>query len=354
MMIAMNRGNLIALFLIVLLCLIIWQVIWILSPFLQPLFWAMILSFAFYPVHVQILRAVRGNRTAAAAFTTLVIFLALVPLVAFLAWSLATESVNLYHGVLAFIQENRHLELLAKIRSLAFVNRLESVAARLGPVHEHTRGWFMGSLKTFGVWAGHQAGHLSREVLLAPFNLFLTFFLVFFFLRDATKINAFFYEAIPLEEKDKRDVIEKITGSFEAVIRGQLLTALVQAVLAGVIFFALGLPLPVLFAALTFVSALIPLLGAPIIWFPFVVYLAFQQAYTKAAVLFFLGAFGISLVDNFLKPILIGEKTKLPYLLLFLGILGGLKVYGLLGVFLAPVVLTLFFALIKIYRERFL
>ncbi len=112
--------------------------------------------------------------------------------------------------------------------------------------------------------------------------------------------------------------------------------------------------LPIFFAALTFLAALVPVFGTPLVWFPFVIYLICLQQYGKAAALFFLGAFGISLIDNFLKPVLIGKKTRLPYLLLFLGILGGLQVYGLVGIFLAPAVLSFFFSLIKIYREKFL
>ena len=94
-------------------------------------------------------------------------------------------------------------------------------------------------------------------------------------------------------------------------------------------------------------------MGASIIWGALVIYLVILQNLTKALILFFLGVFGISLVDNFLKPLFIGEKTKLPYLLLFLGILGGLEAYGFVGIFLAPTLLSLFFALIKIYRTKF-
>jgi predicted PurR-regulated permease PerM len=78
-----------------------------------------------------------------------------------------------------------------------------------------------------------------------------------------------------------------------------------------------------------------------------------MQSYVKAAILFVLGAGLISIVDNVMKPALIGERTKLPFFLLFFGILGGIKLYGLLGIFLAPVILSLFFALVKIFQEKF-
>ena len=89
-------------------------------------------------------------------------------------------------------------------------------------------------------------------------------------------------------------------------------------------------------------------------WVSFVIYLVIIQSYIKAVILFLLGTFLISLIDNFLKPALIGKRTKLPYFLMFLGILGGLKLYGLSGIFLAPILLSLFFALIQIYREEYL
>ena len=142
--------------------------------------------------------------------------------------------------------------------------------------------------------------------------------------------------------------------TFSAVLRGQLVTGIAQAVLLGLVFWLLGLPLPVFFAALTFLTALIPIFGAAAVWLPFVIYLVIFKLYVKALALLFLGTFLISAVDNFLKPLLIGEKAKLPYFLLFLGILGGIQVYGIMGIFLAPAVLSLFFVLIRIYRQKFI
>jgi predicted PurR-regulated permease PerM len=89
------------------------------------------------------------------------------------------------------------------------------------------------------------------------------------------------------------------------------------------------------------------------VWFPIAVYLLIMQLYGKAIILFVLGFFGISLIDNFMKPAIIGKRTKLPYFLLFFGIMGGMKFYGLMGIFLAPAVLSIFFALIRIYREKY-
>ncbi|HTL70683.1 MAG TPA: AI-2E family transporter [Candidatus Eisenbacteria bacterium] len=350
----MPRNFILFAFFVVLLLFVLSQVVLILSPFLQPLFWATILAFAFYPIHVKVRRSLNGRENLAAAATTSMIVLAFVPLLLFTVVSLAAESVKLYSGVLTFLQENRQEAMLAHLRGLPLVQRLEDVAFRWGVVRENYREWLTGSLASAGNYAAMHAAQIARGALLAPFHFFLTFFLLFFLLRDGGRIYRFLYEITPMEEENKRDVFSQVTGTFEAVIRGQLLTAMAQALLAGVIFWSLGVPLPILFAALTFLAALIPLFGAPLVWFPLSVYLFLQVSHAKAAALFLLGAFGISLVDNFLKPILIGEKTKLPYLLLFLGILGGMQIYGLMGIFLAPTFLSLFFVVIKIYREKYL
>ena len=118
-------------------------------------------------------------------------------------------------------------------------------------------------------------------------------------------------------------------------------------------FAILGVPIPLFFTFLLFMTSLIPVLGAASVWFPIAVYLLIMHFYTKAIILFVVGFFVISLLDNIMKPAIIGERTKLPYFLLFFGIMGGMKFYGLMGIFLAPVVLSIFFALIEIYREKY-
>jgi predicted PurR-regulated permease PerM len=98
---------------------------------------------------------------------------------------------------------------------------------------------------------------------------------------------------------------------------------------------------------------MIPVVGSATVWVPFAIYLAIGQEWGRMAALLVLGTFVISGIDNILKPLLIGHKTKLPYSLLFLGILGGVQAYGLIGVFIAPAFFSLFFVLIKIYRDKF-
>ena len=157
----------------------------------------------------------------------------------------------------------------------------------------------------------------------------------------------------PMSKKNKTVLARKINETFSSVIRGQFTTCIVQGALAGFAFWILGLPLPFFFGFLTFLTSMIPLTGAATVWIPFTAYLFLTHQTGKGIALAIIGTFGISLSDNLLKPVLIGEKTKLPIFLLFLGILGSMKLYGFAGIFLGPVVLSLFFALAKIYREEY-
>jgi predicted PurR-regulated permease PerM len=177
---------------------------------------------------------------------------------------------------------------------------------------------------------------------------------VFFFLKDGTKIIRFIYNATPLAESTKSELFKNLTETFDAALRGQVITSTAQSVLAGLTFWILGLPLPIFFALITFIATMFPFFGAALVWFPFVIYLFLKGHLIKAVILMVLGTLAISLVDNFLKPLIIGQGAKLPYLLLFFGILGGLEIYGLIGVFVAPIVLSIFFVLIKMAREEFL
>ena len=341
-------------FFIGLLVFIFFQVGLILSPFYATIFWAAILAFAFYPIYEKIRSRMAPHEKSAAVTTTLLIFIASAPLMIFVVANLLGEALKFFQWFAAATRDGRIQTYIHSFRSLKTVHKTELWVDQWSFVKTN--------LKTLGISTAHSAAHiaarklaiLTKQLLFFPIHLLLMFFLVFFFLKDGDKIYLFFYEITPLEESHKKDVFQQLNDTFSAVIRGQIVTAFAQAVLAGVIFWALGLPLPIFFAAATFLACLVPVFGAPLVWLPLTIYLAFHGHHSKAVVLFLLGVFVISMTDHILKPLLIGKKTKLPYLLLLLGILGGMQVYGLTGMFLAPAALSLFFVLIKIYRENFL
>ena len=350
----MSQNKVVTGFFIALLLFILYQVLWILSPFARPIFWAAILSFGFYPVHLKVKSLLKKHENTPAVLTSLIICATFVPLIVFVVAGLVTEVFRFSDWASNFIRSGDLERMLANLSSHPWVERAKHALFRWDFIHTHAASWAESLASSATHFAARQAFHLTKSVIYAPLEFFLILFLVFFFLKDGPKIYQFIYEATPLEEAYKKVIFRKINDTFEAVIRGQLLTAIVQSAVAGIVYWFLGVPLPIFFAAVTFLAALVPIFGAAAVWVPLTFYFLFIHAYAKAVMLLFLGVFLISLMDNILKPVLIGKKTKLPYLLLFLGILGGMEVYGLMGMFLAPAVLSLFFSLVTITREKFL
>ncbi len=351
----MDRKQIVSVFFIALLLYILFNVLFILSPFLQPIFWGSLLAFAFYPIHSKIAGRLHKTPGVAALFSTILILMSFAPLIVLVVYLAAKEAAHLYDWLTQWIQNGGAEGFFQKIGSLPIIRRITTHTwFQNVNLRAQFEEWLLSSAGTLGNFAVKNATLLTKNIISGFINFFLTFFLLFFFLRDGKKVTDFIYEITPLDEESKTEIFQQLSDTFSATIRGQLFTGLAQAAVLGLVFWALGLPLPVFFAAVTFIAAMIPVFGAATVWVPFVLYLCLTQDFGRCTALLLSGLFGISGIDNVLKPLLIGHKTKLPYSLLFLSILGGLQVYGFIGVFLAPVVLSLFFVLVRIFRQRFI
>ncbi len=350
----MNRKQLVSIFFVALLLYILFNIFLIFSPFMRPIFWGMMFTFAFYPFYEKLLKRLSGNRNLASALITGLIMLAMTPIAMALIVLAAKETIHFYGWASSFVQSDQLERAVVYIQKLPLVQKLENEGfIDWQTLTQHTKEWILNSVGTFGTFFLKNAPVFTKNIISFVFKSFLMFFLIFFFLRDGRNILNFIYEVTPLDEDHKREIFTELGETFSATIRGQIFTGLIQGALAGIIFWILGLPLPIFFAMITFIASMIPVFGTATVWVPFVAYLGLAQQYGRALVLLVLGIVIISGIDNILKPILIGQKTKLPYPLLFIGILGGIQIYGFMGVFLAPAVLTLFFVLIKIYRGNF-
>lgn len=348
----MTRDQFIRLCFLALLIFIVYQVFLIFRPFVETIFWASILTFAFYPVYDRIKKKM-GSDTPAALLTTLIIFLIVIIPVAYLIVSLTSQAIELYQFTSDYVRQGHLADLIERIRHLQFVEHLKTQSSDVwNLLKENSAALALRTSKTVGNFAALQLASITKNLFFILINIFLMIVLIFIFLKDGLKIYDFIYQTAPLDEKNKKPIFKLITETFSAVIRGQLLTAISQAIIGGVTFWLLGIPIPILFAAAIFFASMIPVFGAATVWVPLCGYLFVSHQTVKAIILFFVGALIISLLDNLIKPGVIGEKTKLPYFLLLFGILGGIKIYGLMGIFLAPVVLALFFSLIRIYQEK--
>jgi len=350
----MTRKQIVTFFFLALLVFVLYQTILLFSPFFNAIFGSIILAFAFYPVYVKLRHIVQKPDWLPALIMTLCIILMVVPPCISLVVNMANQAIELYQAVTSYIREGNLERHIDQLRALPLIQKVETHLFQWDPLKESATDLIINTSRNVANFSIAQAGALTKNILIISLNSIMMCFFVFIFLKDGEKIYSFIYQIAPLEEPNKGTIFSQINATFAAVIRGQLLTSLIQSLIAGVAFWALALPAPIFLALATFVATLIPFIGSAGVWVPLVIYLFFLQAYVKAIILLIVGILIISMIDNIIKPALIGKGAKLPYFLLFFGILGGLQIYGIVGAFIGPLVLSTFFVLIKIYRENYL
>lgn len=350
----MKREQFISAVFLLVLIYVAWQIFSIFSVFTNAILGAAILAFLFYPIQRQLILWFPKQATLCAAFSTFLVFMLVLPPFFLLFFSFSSQIIDLSQAAYHFVQQGGIEKTFQEIQTHPWFQNLQGkTTTDWTPVKETASEWILAFTNKLGNVTAIQIGSLTRNVFIIGLNLFFMTVLVFIFLKDGEQIYNFLYQIAPFEEKTKKTIFDQVRGTFEAVIRGQILTAITQSLVAGTFYFAVGIRGFLFFAVLTFVMAFLPV-GAASVWVPLALWLFFAGHTTQAIILGLGGLFVISLLDNLIRPIVIGRKTQLPYFLLFFGMLGGLAVYGIIGIFIAPVVLALFFALIKIYREEYL
>jgi predicted PurR-regulated permease PerM len=337
----------------VLLVLIFLQLVGVFKIFLTPILWAIVMTIVFYPLQKRFLKLFKNRKTLAALATVFVVFLLTVGPMIFFSGTLVREILQFYADVGAWITDKKYE---------AVWNRVLDSPLRMvwDKIVEKTSALDIQILPLLGRTAQGVSEAIVRQIrsgatnfLFFVLNYVVTVIIFFFFVRDGEAMARGIKDLFPMTRENKEAVFERLEVTVSAVVRGLVVTGGVQAVLAGLAFWILDVPFPVFLALLVAFLALVPIGGAVIVWGPSAFYLFLSGSWVKALILFLWGALVISTVDNFLKPILIGEKTRIPTLFLFLAILGGLTFYGLIGVFLGPIMLALFLTLIDIYRKEY-
>jgi predicted PurR-regulated permease PerM len=199
-----------------------------------------------------------------------------------------------------------------------------------------------------------QTAALAKNALLTLVNFILMLTALFFFFRDGERMAAAVRDLLPMSEQNKNTVFERTYDTLTAVVQSMLLNAVAQGVLGGIGYWLIGgLTLSVLLGFLTAIASLVPMAGAMAIWAPCAIYLAAIGESGHAIGVALWGLLVVSMVDNVIRPLFIGGKVQLPTFLLLFAILGGLQLYGFIGVFLAPVMVALVISFAQIYRQLY-
>jgi predicted PurR-regulated permease PerM len=329
--------------------LLLYQMGRILMPFLTPLLWAAILTLALYPVHKRIVALVKGRKGLAAGITTLVALLLVIgPSVALLI-VLSGQAVDMYQWASSVIQSGKLAEVWSRLSS-SFLDKILTHPAVAGL---DLKGLFLKGLGDLSSELTSSLGGMLRNTLAVVVDIAIMLIALFFFFRDGEAYYGSSLELLPFTKRQKEAIAQKFADTFRAVINGVFLIALLQGAMTGIGFAVFGVPFAVFWGFLAAGLALLPVGGAALVWMPGAAYLYLGGATLPGILLGVWGLVLVSLPDNFLKPLIIGKKAKIPTFVLFIALLGGLQVYGVLGILFGPLVVTLLTAFVQIYREEY-
>jgi len=320
---------------------------WVLHPFYGAILWAIVLAVIFAPLNRQ-LQIRMGDRPNLAASVTVLIIIAMVILpLAMIAASLAQEGSSLY----------------AKIKSGEY-----DFAGYTQRVFEALPGWARGLLDRFsltdfsalrdsmasGAVKGGQV--LVPQALTIGMNTFdflvglgIMLYLLFFLLRDGRALALRLEAMIPLQGGQKSTLFTRFVAVVRATVKGGILVAIAQGALGGLAFWFLGIHAPLLWAVLMAFLSLIPAIGAGLVWVPVAIYLLATGAAWQGVSLIVYGLLVIGLVDNLLRPFLVGKDTKLPDYVVLVSTLGGIEVFGLNGFVIGPLIAAIFMVTWEIF-----
>jgi predicted PurR-regulated permease PerM len=344
----MRRPTVHYIFFLIFVLLVTLAFVGLIQDFLLPLFWATTLAIVFYPI-CRWMQSRLGLRASIAALLTLgVILVAVILPLSLIGVAVVQEALTLYKRLETgdiTVQEPRHM-----------LERLLSVVTqylnRWGLETQNLTQSLAGATLTVSRFVGTQALALGQNALRLSVMFVLMLYVLFFFLRDGPQIGAAMLRALPLGQTRARRLLRSFVTVARATLKGTVLVALAQGLVGGVLFAAVGINAAVLWGALMAVLSLLPALGSALIWVPAAGILLATGHIAKAVIVLGAGILVIGLIDNLLRPLLIGQDTRMPDYLVLVSSLGGLTIFGASGLVIGPILAAMFLAAWDMFAQE--
>ncbi len=323
-------------------------------PFFQPIAWATILALFLFPLNRFLRRKLKGRRgLSALILTCAVIVFVLIP-ISFALTEVTTQALELVGGAKSLLQKGPEALVPSPEKHPRLHALVKMIMDRLAPFETQVKQVLAAVASGTGQFLLAQGKALFKNTVQLILNLVFMLITLFYLFRDGDEFFERLKGLLPTAPEDTERIAGKVQEVLLAVLYGSILTGLVQGLAALVIYIILGVPSPVLLGLLTTAASFVPIVGTALIWVPTVVYLLIKGALIKALILFIYCLLVVSQIDSLLRPFIVGSRTEIHNLFLFFSILGGLKTFGILGVFLGPIILSLSVSLIEIYRLKVL
>jgi predicted PurR-regulated permease PerM len=333
------------------LLLVSYQLYQLFEPFLAPIAWAIILRFAFQPAYHWLQRRLPHRPNLAALLASGVVLLAVAIPVGAISSILTHEAAGAVEQVTRFLQAGGLESWAHQWRELAWIPLWRWLSPWLDTTAIDLRGILLRALNTGANALVEQMTVWAANLFVIALKFILMLLTLFFVFRDGEAFYHWVRSTLPFPTVQQERIFTRLGQTVNAVTYGIGITAAVQGVLAGLLYWILGVPFPAFWGLLTAIVAPIPLGGTGLVWAPAGVYLIVAESLVRGVILLACGALVVSTIDNVLKTYLISGRTQLPPLILFFALLGGLRVYGVLGVFVGPLLLALVIDGVALYRD---
>lgn len=308
-------------------------------PFLGALTWALTLAILFLPLHLRIERLVRHPNIAALISTATVIVVVVVP-AGLVVERLISEAASGFQSLQVRVENGDLQKLLDSHPSLAplgdWIDRQFDLPS------------MMASIAT---WLSNVGAIFVKGSLLQAVEVLITFYLLFYFLRDRVAAKSMITAWLPLTQPETEQVFRRVGETVHATVYGTLAVAAVQGSLGGLMFWALGLPTPLLWGLVMGLLSIVPVLGAFVVWIPAALLLLLDGSWVRALVLATWGAVVVGGIDNVLRPMFVGNRLRLHTIPAFISIVGGLVLFGAPGFVLGPLTATMTILAVQFWKR---
>ena len=306
----------------------------IIAPFIAALLGAAVVAIAVYPIYQKIQKKIKRKNLAAIIVIIFIIIFILIPLI-FFANKLFSETIEVYNSA-------RDLELTE------FSDNLKNITGLNINFESQIKGGLQSISKIVISSSANVLEYLAKGML----NMFVFFFALFFLLRDGKKVIKKLRNLLPIREDIEIKLFSEINKLIRGLISGVLIIAVIEGVIAFIGFYLFGIPSPLLWSFVIVLAAYLPIIGPATVYVPAAIYLAVIGNITEGILLLIYSFALISYLDNIVKPNIMGKGSNINPAIVLLGVLGGLNLFGLAGIVVGPLILSILFIIYRLYEEE--
>ncbi len=318
----------------------------IISPFLIPIAWSIVFSIVFYPIYAFMTRRIR-IKAAASVITIILMLIVIVGPFSYVTISLVNE-MQVFAEKIADTGLGSAGDIVEKLDSWPFFEKIRSYPGLQNILSEEA---ILDNIKKGGKLLVDNLTVRITNILGAVIDFVIVIFTTFFLLKDGPALLSKAKDFLPFNEEQKERLAGQVKDMIVSTVYGGVAVSLLQGILGGIAYSVIGIEAPVMWGIAMSIMSFVPLIGTFAIWGPTTVYLIVAGGYMQAGGLFLFGVFVISMVDNILKPLIIGSRTKMPTIVILFSVLGGIKFFGMIGLIMGPLITAVFISVMDIFRN---